>query len=99
MSWSLNIGTIAGTAVRLHITFVLFLGWIFVASWISGGPEAAWSGLVFLVLVGVLLFLLASNNPREAALGAGVVALGLPVYLLGFRKGNRQQAAGNGTDG
>ena len=51
MSWSLNIGTIAGTAVRLHITFVLFLGWIFVASWISGGPEAAWSGLVFLVLL------------------------------------------------
>ena len=29
MSWSLNIGTIAGTAVRVHITFLLFLGWIF----------------------------------------------------------------------
>ena len=26
MSWSLNIGTIAGTAVRVHITFLLFLG-------------------------------------------------------------------------
>ena len=32
MSWSLNIGTIAGTAVRVHITFLLFLGWIFAAS-------------------------------------------------------------------
>jgi APA family basic amino acid/polyamine antiporter len=54
--------------------------------------------LVFLVLVAVLLFLLASNNPREAGLGAVVVALGLPVYLLGFRKqaaGNRQQATDN----
>src|ERR1700736_784558 len=51
MSWSLNIGTIAGTAVRVHVPFLLFLGWIFVASWVSGGPEAAWQGLVFLVLL------------------------------------------------
>ena len=27
MSWSLNIGSVAGTAVRIHITFLLFLGW------------------------------------------------------------------------
>jgi Zn-dependent protease/CBS domain-containing protein len=51
MSWSLSIGTIAGTAVRVHITFLLFLGWIFVASWVSGGPEAAWQGLAFLLLL------------------------------------------------
>jgi Zn-dependent protease/CBS domain-containing protein len=51
MSWSLNIGSIAGTQVRVHITFLLFLGWIFVASWVSGGPQAAWSGLAFLVLL------------------------------------------------
>jgi basic amino acid/polyamine antiporter, APA family len=42
--------------------------------------------VIFLVLVAILLFLLASNNPREAALGAGVVALGWPVWWLGFRK-------------
>ncbi len=41
--------------------------------------------LIFLVLVAVLLFLLASNNPLQAALGLGVVALGFPVYYLGFR--------------
>ena len=51
MSWSLNIGTIAGTAMRVHVTFLLFLGWIFAASWMAGGPEAAWQGLVFLVLL------------------------------------------------
>ena len=45
MSWSLNIGTIAGTAVQVHVTFLLFLGWIFAAaSWAAGGPEAAWQG-------------------------------------------------------
>src|SRR5215831_16789440 len=51
MSWSLNIGTIAGTAVRVHVTFLLFLGWIFAASWVTGGPQSAWQGLVFLVLL------------------------------------------------
>jgi len=51
MSWSLNIGTIAGTAVRIHITFLLFLGWIFAASWASGGPQEAWQGLAFMVLL------------------------------------------------
>src|SRR5260370_15211838 len=51
MSWSLNLGTIAGTAVRIHVTFLLFLGWIFAASWVAGGPQAAWQGLAFLVLL------------------------------------------------
>jgi len=51
MSWSLNIGRIAGTAVRVHITFILFLGWIFAASWATGGPAAAWQGLAFMLLL------------------------------------------------
>jgi stage IV sporulation protein FB len=51
MSWSLNIGSIAGTVVRVHITFVLFLGWIFAASWASGGADAAWQALVFMLLL------------------------------------------------
>ncbi len=51
MSWSVNIGTIAGTAVRVHITFILFLIWIWVANYTTGGPEAAWSGLVFMLLL------------------------------------------------
>jgi Zn-dependent protease/CBS domain-containing protein len=51
MAWSLNIGNIAGTAVRVHITFLLFLGWIFAASWASGGAEAAWQSLAFMLLL------------------------------------------------
>src|SRR6185503_11128091 len=51
MLWSINIGRIAGTAVRIHVTFLLFLGWIFLASWYSGGPQAAWSGLAFMILL------------------------------------------------
>src|SRR5204862_587982 len=51
MGWSVNIGTIAGTAVRIHVTFLLFLVWIFVASYLSGGAQAAWSGTAFMVLL------------------------------------------------
>jgi Zn-dependent protease/CBS domain-containing protein len=51
MGWSVRIGSIAGTAIRIHFTFLLFLAWIFIANYASGGAEAAWSGLVFIVLV------------------------------------------------
>jgi stage IV sporulation protein FB len=51
MSWSLSIGRIAGTAVRIHITFLLFLVWIWFANYESGGAAAAWSGLLFMVLL------------------------------------------------
>jgi Zn-dependent protease/CBS domain-containing protein len=51
MRWSLNIGTIAGTAVRVHITFLLFLVWIFAADYASGGPDEAWTGLLFMLLL------------------------------------------------
>jgi stage IV sporulation protein FB len=51
MGWSVSIGSIAGTAIRLHITFLLFLVWIFFASYASGGAEAAWTSLAFMLLL------------------------------------------------
>jgi len=51
MSWSLNIGKVAGTVVRIHLTFLLFLAWIFAASYASSGAAAAWDTLAFVVLL------------------------------------------------
>ena len=51
MSWSLNIGKVAGTVVRVHLTFLLFLAWIFAASYASGGAATALDSLVFMVLL------------------------------------------------
>jgi Zn-dependent protease/CBS domain-containing protein len=51
MSWSLTIGRIAGTEIRLHITFILFLAWIFGASWAEGGAQQAWLSLAFMMLL------------------------------------------------
>jgi Zn-dependent protease/CBS domain-containing protein len=51
MSWSVNIGSIAGTAIRIHITFLLFLVWIFLAGLATGGVNDALSSLVFMILL------------------------------------------------
>jgi Zn-dependent protease/CBS domain-containing protein len=51
MPWSVNFGSVAGTAVRIHVTFLLFLAWIVVTSYASGGAQAAWDGLLFILLV------------------------------------------------
>ncbi len=51
MQWSFTIGRIAGTAIRIHFTFLLFLAWIAVSDYRSGGFEAAKSSLVFVLLV------------------------------------------------
>jgi stage IV sporulation protein FB len=51
MGWSVNIGSIAGTAIRIHFTFLIFLAWIFLASWAEGGAAAAWHGLAFMLLL------------------------------------------------
>jgi Zn-dependent protease/CBS domain-containing protein len=51
MSWSLNIGKVAGTVVRIHLTFLIFLAWIFAASYASNGAAAAWYTLAFIVLL------------------------------------------------
>jgi basic amino acid/polyamine antiporter, APA family len=44
--------------------------------------------LLFLVPIGLLLVALAVENPVRSLLGLGVVLLGLPAYLLFFRRGH-----------
>jgi len=44
-------------------------------------PGYPWTPAGFLALLALLLVLLAAGSPRQAALGALVVALGVPVYL------------------
>jgi stage IV sporulation protein FB len=51
MLWSFPIARIAGTTVRLHVTFLLFLVWIGGSYWRLGGREAAFEGVLFMVLL------------------------------------------------
>jgi len=51
MGWSFKIGTIAGTALRVHITFALLLAWIWFMHYRIGGTPAAMEGIAFVLAV------------------------------------------------
>lgn len=51
MSWSFPIGTVKGTVIRIHLTFVLFLVWIGVSAYAQGGQRAAVEGVLFISLL------------------------------------------------
>ena len=51
MRWSVELARIAGTAVRVHVTFLLFLAFIGILVYRANGPEAAWDTLAFIILI------------------------------------------------
>jgi Zn-dependent protease/CBS domain-containing protein len=51
MGWSLALGVINGTTVRVHITFLLLLAWIGFAAYARGGQAAAVQNVVYIVLL------------------------------------------------
>jgi Zn-dependent protease len=51
MGWSIPIGRVLGTEIRLHLTFVLFLLWIGAAHYAQGGWDAAMQGVAFMGLL------------------------------------------------
>lgn len=51
MTWSIAIGSIKGTVIRIHVTFLLLLVWIAFSYYAQGGTEAAVQGVVFILLV------------------------------------------------
>ena len=51
MAWSIPIGAVKGTIIRVHFTFLLFLVWIAVTHYAQGGRDAALQGVVFMALL------------------------------------------------
>ena len=51
MRWSLSLGSIGGTAIRIHVTFLLFLVWFGAIYYRQGGATAAWQGTALIVLI------------------------------------------------
>ena len=49
MRWSFQIARIAGTEVRIHVTFLLFLAWIGFSYYQVGGAAAAIPGVLFVI--------------------------------------------------
>ena len=82
------------------IGYFVFVTVLFVGLTVAGlfrirrrAPAAAYrtwgypvTPVLFLVLVAVVLFLVAARNRLQAGLGVGIVAIGVPVYYLLFRR-------------
>ncbi|HXV31713.1 MAG TPA: site-2 protease family protein, partial [Sinorhizobium sp.] len=51
MAWSFRIGTIGGTAIRVHVTFALLLIWIWLMHYRIGGTPAALAGIAFVIAI------------------------------------------------
>src|SRR5271157_1559120 len=78
MLWSITIGRFGGTAVKIHITFILFLAWIAFSAWSRGGPAAALDSTVFIVL----LFLCVVLHEFGHILAARRYGIGSPEVTL-----------------
>lgn len=57
MTWSFRLATIAGTQIRIHLTFLLLVGWYGYDAWQQGGPDAARASVIFLLLVFLCILL------------------------------------------
>jgi Zn-dependent protease len=51
MSWSIKLFTVGGTAVRVHLTFLLLIAWIAIMEWRQGTPQDAARGVLFILVL------------------------------------------------
>ena len=82
MGWSLPLGTVKGTVIRVHITFLLFLAWIGAAAYARGGQESALQSLLYIVL----LFLCVLLHEFAHAVHAHVVGSNSPQVLTAYNQ-------------
>jgi len=51
MPWSITIARVAGSEIRIHVTFLLLLAWIGVAQYLQGGASAALDSILFIIAI------------------------------------------------
>ncbi len=51
MSWSITVARVAGSEIRIHLTFLILLAWIGLAEYSQGGAAAAVNGVAFIVAI------------------------------------------------
>jgi Zn-dependent protease/CBS domain-containing protein len=51
MGWSIKLFTVGGTAVRMHLTFLLLIAWIAAMQWTHGSAADALYGVTFILVL------------------------------------------------
>lgn len=49
MTWSFSVGSLLGSELRVHATFLLLLAWIGTVAWMADGPAAALVNIIFVL--------------------------------------------------
>jgi len=78
MSWSIPILRIAGIQLRIHITFLLLIGWLALGYYKTGGSAVATAGIIFILL----LFLCVVLHEFGHALAAKQFGINTPDITL-----------------
>jgi stage IV sporulation protein FB len=78
VGWSISLGKVKGTAVRVHWTFLLFLIWLGFAAYVAGGVSAAAGAVSFILL----LFLCVTLHEFGHILAARQFGVRTPEILL-----------------
>ncbi len=78
MGWSLRVARLAGTEIRIHLTFILFLAWIGSAYYLEYGAPAAAEGVLFITL----LFACAALHELGHAMAARAYGIPTPDITL-----------------
>src|SRR5580765_4129375 len=78
MSWSLPIFRIAGIQLRIHITFLLLIGWLAVGYYAEGGSAMALGRILFVLL----LFLCVVLHEFGHAIAAKAFGINTPDITL-----------------
>lgn len=78
VGWSVSLGKVKGTAVRVHWTFFLFLVWLGSAAYFESGPDAALGAVSFILL----LFLCVTLHEFGHILAARQFGVRTPEILL-----------------
>jgi len=82
MSWSLPIFRIAGIQLRIHVTFLLLIGWLAFGYYAEGGSAAA-LGRVFFILLLFLCVVLHEFGHAFAAKGFGINTPDITLLPIG----------------
>jgi stage IV sporulation protein FB len=51
MSWSITIARVAGSEIRIHLTFLILLAWFAISGYVEGGAAAALDTVLFVLAV------------------------------------------------
>jgi Zn-dependent protease/CBS domain-containing protein len=51
MAWSIPLLRVAGTEIRMHLTFLILLAWVGIAEYLAGGANAALDAMLFVIAV------------------------------------------------